>query len=408
MDILGRHRSVPAHVYWLFRHYVPRLHTHATAVSRQQELLADRLAADVTGPGIAGQTLIAIEAAHALFEERYWPRIYERVADDPNPPAPYSQMGPEIWNAVDNRDELLKRLVAADTARSDTHPALRDRLRALQQAPRWPDPVGVTAADHFLGPHKKQVVAALDEEWRHTHGHAWAMRHDEIRRRRERLAQLAALPSPTPAETYERGVLTESDDDFTAALQFYLLAHQDGHARAGLAAGRILLDRDDASGIPLIDAAMEANADLIEDGCRTVVEFLENRGRRAEAYEYRLRLTRQMTNATTAQTERTTLSVTDRFGPCADPRIDPTALARRLAAEPGVLRAFLAAKELRYSSGTQTVLAVLATDGAVADLGERLKREGLLPTETMVAPLGRHDQGLESALGAMALIYQRS
>ena len=48
MDVLQRHQSVPAHVYLLFRFYVPRLHAHAAAVSRQQELLADRLAADVT------------------------------------------------------------------------------------------------------------------------------------------------------------------------------------------------------------------------------------------------------------------------------------------------------------------------------------------------------------------------
>ncbi len=64
-----------------------------------------------------------------------------------------------------------------------------------------------------------------------------------------------------------------------------------------------------------------------------------------------------------------------------------------------MLRAFLAAKELRYSRGTQLVLAVLTKNGSTSDLGERLRREGLLPGAVTVVTLGRHDQQLEAALG---------
>jgi Zn-dependent protease with chaperone function len=405
LEILEKHASVPAHVYFLFRHYVPRLVVHAASLSRRQELLADQLAADVSGREVAGQTLMAIEIGHDIFDQRFWPRIHERVAEDPNPPNPFSQMGPEIWNAVADRPELLDRLVAEDTGASDTHPALRDRLRALQQAPQWPDPVTLTAADYFFGPQKQQLAATLDEEWRHTHGSAWRMRHGEIRKRRARLAQLAALSSPSPAQTFERGVLTEAEGDADAALDFYMSAHQQGHAPAGLAAGRILLDRDDASGTLLIDAAMDADPDLIEDGCKAIIEILERRGRRAEAYQYQLRMTRQAARTATAHAERTTLSVVDRFRPCTDPRVDASALARRLSGEPGVLRAFLAARELRFSNGTQIVLALLANDGCADDLGERLFREGLLPRDVIVFPLGRHDHRLETALGEGALVF---
>jgi hypothetical protein len=72
----------------------------------------------------------------------------------------------------------------------------------------------------------------------------------------------------------------------------FLSAHQRGHAAAGLAAGRILLHRDDPSGIALIDAAMSAQPDLIENGCQMVAEFLEQHGRHVDAYQYQLRLTR--------------------------------------------------------------------------------------------------------------------
>ena len=292
LETLERHQSVPAHVYFLFRHYVPRLRAHAATVSRQQELLADRLAAEVSGRDVAGQTLLAIEVGHHLFKQRFWPRIYEQVTEDSDPPQPYSRMGPDIWTGVEDRAELVDRLIGADTRASDTHPALRDRLRALQYVPQWPYPAGVMALDYFFGGQKKELAATFDERWRATHGRGWAMRHEEIRNRRERLAHLAALSSPSRDQTYERGSLTEEEGDVDTALHFYMGAHRGGHAEAGLAAGRILLDRDDESGIALVEAAMDARPGLIEDGCQAIGEFLERHGRRVEAFKYERKRTR--------------------------------------------------------------------------------------------------------------------
>jgi hypothetical protein len=116
-------------------------------------------------------------------------------------------------------------------------------------------------------------------------------------------------------------------------------------------------------------------------------------------------MVRQATRTSMIDRERTTLSAVDRFRACSDPRIDTAALARRLAGEPDVIRAFLAVKELRHSTGTLTVLAVRTTSGNVADLGERLYSEDLLPRDVMVGAIGRYDRGLEAALGVATLIY---
>jgi Zn-dependent protease with chaperone function len=410
LEILERHQSVPAHVYLLFRFYVPRLHALSAAVSRQQERLADQLASDVAGPEVAAQALMAIAVGQFLAAETFWPRLYKRVEEDPNPPNPFMQLGPELWDGVENRAQLLDRLLEDDTAASDTHPALRDRLAALNQPPRWPGPVQLTAADSFFGSQKPELAGALDRQWQDTRGQEWKKQHDEIRTRRERLAHLVAVPSPTPEQTFERGVLVERECDEDAALQLYLAAHQQGHPAAGLAAGRMLLDREDDSGVALIETAMDAQADLVENGCRIVVEFLEDRGRHVDAYRYQQRMVRETAKTSMARAERAGLSVVDRLRPCADHGIDVVALSRRLASEPGVLRAFLAAKELRYSRGTQLVLAVLTKNGSTSDLGERLRREGLLPGAVTVVTLGRHDQQLEAALGEVpgALIFDGS
>jgi Zn-dependent protease with chaperone function len=303
LDVLERHQSVPAHVYFLFRVYVPRLRAVSASVSRQQERLADRLAGEVAGPEAAAQALTAIEAGQYLAAERFWPEIYKRVEQDPNPPSPFAQLGPGLWDGVADRAQLLERLLEDDTGDADTHPALRERLAALQQQPQWPGPVQVTAVDHFFGAQKTALAAALDRQWQDEAGREWTKRHEAVRSRRERLAQLAALATPTPADAFERGVLTEHDGDEDAALGLYRLAQQQGHAEAGLAAGRLLLDRGDSSGIAMIDAAMDARPDLIESGSKIVIDFLEDRGRLVDAYRYQRRRTVQKAKASMARAE---------------------------------------------------------------------------------------------------------
>ena len=291
--------------------------------------------------------------------------------------------------------------MSASTEPPLTHPALRDRLGSLGQPPQWPGPVTVTAADSFLGAEKRALVDGLDRMWREAHGEKWTKRHDEIRARRSRLSGLTAVPSPTREQTFERGQLLQAEGDPDAALDLYLAAHNQGHAAAGLSAGRILLERDDGSGAALIDAAMDADATLVEDGCSAMAEFLERHGRYAEARRYLTRSARQSARTQMARTERSELSAADRFGPSSDPTIDPAALSSRLAQEPGVQRAFVVTKELRYSNGTQTVLAVLSKKTLSPDLEEQLRREGLLPSGAMVSALNPHDRALEESLAGV-------
>ena len=141
---------MPAHVYFLFRFYVPRLHALSVAVSRQQERLADRLETEVTGPEVAAQALMAIELGRLLVAETFWPRLYKRIEEDPDLPNPFSELGPALWDGIESRAELMDRLLQGDITASDTHPALRDRPAAPKQSPRWPGPIQVTAADYFF------------------------------------------------------------------------------------------------------------------------------------------------------------------------------------------------------------------------------------------------------------------
>jgi hypothetical protein len=134
-----------------------------------------------------------------------------------------------------------------------------------------------SAAEELLGPARSEVIEMLAREWMRKRGADWRRRHDDLRRRRERIAALEAVSSPTTEQTFEYGSLLEGEGRVERALDQYRRAHATGHAAAGLAAGRLLLDRGDHDGVALIEAAMNADAALSEEGCRTFVDFLEDR-----------------------------------------------------------------------------------------------------------------------------------
>ena len=163
------------------------------------------------------------------------------------------------------------------------------------------------------------------------------------------------------------------------ALDLYRSASAQGHAPAGLAAGRLLLLRDDAAGVALIDAAMSADPMLVDDGCSAVIEFLERQRRFLDAHPYQVRQSRQATFNRMAAAERAEVTATDNFSAGSHPEVDVAALARTLASETAVLRAWLAAKALRYSSGSQMVLAVLTKGAPPRELAGQLRRDCALP-----------------------------
>jgi Zn-dependent protease with chaperone function len=410
MDALDRHGTTPLYAHLLFRWYAPRLHAAAAAVSRRQELLADRLAAEVTGAPTAAQALVAIDIGGRLLDRTFWPRVFDRVRHDPEPPRPYSEMGPEIWADMDAAASLLAEVLQDETAPFDTHPSLRERLATLRQPAQVPAAAALTAADQLLASDREQIAAALDRDWQSAVGNGWRREHQVLGDRDRHLAQLASVRAPTPEEIFERAELTERGGDEQQALDLYTCASARGHVPARLAAGRLLLLRDDPAGVALIDAAMSADPVLVDDGCSAVIEFLERQGRFVDAHPYQVRQSRQATLTGMAAAERAEVTATDNFSGFSHPDIDIAALARTLASHRAVLRAWLAAKALRYSTGSQTVLAVLTKGAPPRDLAEQLRRDCALPADVMVVVLGRHDRPLEAALhgAAATVVFARS
>ena len=176
-----------------------------------------------------------------------------------------------------------------------------------------------------------------------------------------------------------------------------------------MALGRILLDRDDGSGVAVIEQAMRDDPSLIVAGCGWVIPYLERHNRTADMHRFVQMEKRAATQQEMADKERAEVSTVDCFVPHALAAHQVSALTAHLARQPNVLQAFVVSRDLRYSSGAELVCAILANSGDAQRLREECAREEVLPSPAKVIVLGRHDQPLRAALEAVpgSLIYSR-
>jgi Zn-dependent protease with chaperone function len=398
--------STPTYALLLFRWYAPRLQAQSTALARRHELVVDRLAARVAGVDPTADSIVALGIVGPVYEEALWSDV-ERDEDDG--PGPYSRPQPNVWPIVSREGKTrLETLLSQTTEPGDTHPPVGERLAAIGAAPRVPTAPDRTAGDVWLRSQTATIAARLDEQWMAAQGESWRRDREERREYRGRLLALEGIAAPTPAQLYEKAELVESLDGMDAAFPLYEEASAAGHAGAALAVGSILLGRGDDRGIALIEQAVSGDESLGAEGNRRIAEFLESRGKLVEAHRYATLAQAAATRAIFGADERRELSSVDRFGAHGLDQRALDGILASLARAPEIHAALLVRKELRYSAGTQVILAVEA-NGAPASLRDRLLSEQIIPEDGNIFLLGRLDAALRQALGAIpgATIYKR-
>ena len=195
------------------------------------------------------------------------------------------------WNARSVSDDVLQEILADRSGPADTHPSMSERIAGLGHEARLPPPIERSAGAEILGTELEELAARLDEGWLKRNGDAWRQHRTEYLEQRATLDRLAALDRPSPDEQFTRGELVETLDGADAALPFYTSAAAAGHAAAGLAAGRLLLEQRNPAGIPLIEDSMSTDDSLVPEGCRILADYYRhtNQVRAARQYERRAR-----------------------------------------------------------------------------------------------------------------------
>lgn len=380
------------------RWYAPYFNACSYPLARANEFEADAASARLASPGAAAQALTAVNVVGAYLEERYWPRIHRQADDVPQPTgfAPYAGMGrldlePEAIAAW--LDEALARKTTLD----DTHPALAERLGALEEPPKLALPAPGTAADRLFGGALERITRAFDERWKEHIAPSWVSRHQTVQEGRLRLAELDAKAGSgaelTLQEAFDRAICTETwRDDADGALEQLRALNErvpdDPVVLFNL--GARLLARDDAAGAALLEAAMRHDVGETVRCCEALRDWCWRNGRKDEARAWHERMSERAALEQAAAKERDEVRLDDKF---LRHDLSPEAAAQmraELKAIRGLRKAYFAEKRMRHMPERRcfvlgfTVRGWLKKKARAAEVLAAIQQSVSFPGETLI------------------------
>jgi len=381
--------------------YAPFFNAYSFVLARAQEYEADRQAARLVGAHAMKDALASLQIIARLMDELYWPALNRRTITNPSPPASHFDELITVLQRVTPRDSIQKWMREAmqqTTGYADTHPALADRLTALDQLPEKPnapeppadfphlrDPHETTAANYYLDAHATTTREALDRRWGESVADEWQQKHEEMaaaRARCQALSDKSATVGLSIDELWEYARQMEALESDRAALPLLqqLLMKAPTHAAANLAVGRLLLAQDDQAGLQYLEKALAADRDAVIPACQLASSFLERRGNHKESMHYRIKAQQQRQQLLDADAERSTIKPGDSFEPHGLSNAVVETIARQLASRPDIQAAYLVRKKVQTLTRVPCYTLVIIPHRAWYELNEEGSNQALLET----------------------------
>ena len=384
------------------RWYTPWFNAFSFPLARANEYEADATSARLASPRVAAEALTTVNVVGSYLEEKYWPQIYRKADDEPQPAiSPFVGMGQELAREIDKGsiEAWLARAMARTTTLDDTHPSLSDRLRALDETPRIVLPAFGAGADHLLGAARQRMELSFDEQWQSRVRPSWEERHRTVQQERQCLAELdgkrASGDELSLQEAYDHAHLIETHRKDAEAV---LARFRELNARAPddpvvlYDFGVRLLARDDDSGLAMLERAMQLDEGAIVRCCEALRDFHWRHDRREAAQEWHRRFVERAQLEVAAARERNEVRLDDDFDPH---DLDAEALAelqRRLRAVKGLGRAYFVRKRVTHMPSKACYVLGFTTGGLLAVHSEDRDAEVLasiqqdvsFPAETMI------------------------
>jgi len=277
--------------------YAPYFNAYTFVLARANEYQADAAAAELVGVEVTTSALKRVDVSAAHYG-KFMQRTFRQIASSAMPPPDLSAQWASVAHAApeDQAQRWLQRALRVEAAVHDTHPPLRERLRALQGddavlAASVPTNLeGPTAAQAWLGASADLVREKIQTEWRDRVANAWKERHEEVDKQKRRLEELLSLDEPTLDEHAERlraSLDLHPESDLSNDFATFIERHP-GSALGPYLMGCWRLANDHEDGLQHLERAVALDRDATKPACEKAFEYLTERGDpRADAYRKR-------------------------------------------------------------------------------------------------------------------------
>jgi Zn-dependent protease with chaperone function len=368
---LASPRSTVSRCPWIarfLRWYQPRLNARAARFARAGELEADAFAARAVSPAVLASGLCRLAVAGRRLEEELWHDIDREIDGQDDLPDDVMDRASALLASEAEPEEAVRRLervMAATPVDGDDHPALSERLAALdRQAGVSPATGGKSAADEWLSPTLRETARErFNREWSEAARMVRtrrALRQEIERNSRSRKAweRIAALVRLDGLEKVQPEVIA-------------LLERHPSHSGALFLRGSHLAEKGDPEACGFLERATE-DPTIASRAFETLARLHALEGRGEEASRATARRQQHEAELRAALVERSRIGPGDRFFPQDLAEGEAEALRQLLEQEPAVRRAWVAAKEVRRFPRWPNVVVVLEFRHAQSPAARRI------------------------------------
>ena len=356
---LEERRYFAAGVFTRFlRWYGPWFEVYVAVLRRMQERVADAAAVSVAGPRGMAEALMNSHLREMLLVRRLWPAVHDgaRASAEPRV-APFRGFidGLRVALPTELASAWLDEVLAERTELDAAHPALPERLAMLGIAAEAAaalarlEAVPESAAERLLGTALPALAERLDARWRARVADAWRERYETAQAMRAELASLEhAVDALTPDAAYRRAELVDELHGAEAALALLrgVLAMAPDHNAAALRLGQLLVERDDADGVPLLERAALQNPRVGASAYAALQRFALRRRDTRAALGYESRAAQAARRLERDETERRELWERDSLATPTLSSESDQRLRAALARHDSVREAYVVRKEL--------------------------------------------------------------
>ena len=349
-----------------FDWYAPYFNAYSFVLARANEYAADRESSKVTSPEDAGDALAAVYSKSEYIESRFWTEFYGRAESQLQPPSqPFSDYVSALRSVpAEHSTAALAAALARETGLNDTHPSLKDRLRALGVRPNLPLCFQLSAAHALLRDKRLQFMHEFNEVWRELIASPWKERHAFLKQTAEKLTRFETVRQErglTPDEQWDYACAVETLKGSRAALPVLdaLLERAPGHAPAYYARGRILLEVNEERGVADVERAMQLDEAAREPGSQLLYSHFYQRNQLVRCSKYRDILSQVAHERQLAATERRELRRGDLLEPHGLTEAQIAEWRTVLARQKRLKRAWLARKHVQHLKSVPAYVLVM-------------------------------------------------
>ncbi len=338
-----------------FNWYSPRFEAYSFPLARANEYEADKISAQITSAEVAANALINTYVTAPCIDENYWSCFFKQADTLPLPPnGPWSELNNYITTHQLKEKNLKKQLqinLKVQTELNDTHPALKDRLKALNTPAKLPCLNKHSAAFIWFADKFEKIIHDFDTEWLEQNEDKWKERNKYVIESKIILSELSTkeISKLSDEELWKLSTLTDEFVDQEKAvplLKEFQRRHPDDPDVAFLL-GRIFFDSGKEETVNQMKIALNS-PELAVESCRLSYLYLLSVGRDEDAIWWEKQAEKQLEIDEKSHKERSLLRPDDIL---IKPNIDQKQLdelIKIIKENEDVKKAWLAEKKLTY------------------------------------------------------------